>query len=132
MRTSFLIELMVGVVIIGVASSIMVPRFITAKDRARIAATESEVTKMREALGLYVIDWATYKTSVGDSSTDYVAWKASVVDRDGNAYTVLPDSNNFDLFSFHITASDTTFLIQVTARDAKNTTVYGTPEKTWY
>ena len=131
MRTSFLIELVVVSVIIGILAAVSIPRFVGSQDRAKIAAAESEVTKMREALGLYVIDWSTYVTSVGDSSVDYNMWKESVVDRQGNAYVVLPDTFNFYPVSFSIKAENNTFMISVEARDSKNTIVNGDPEKTW-
>lgn len=127
-----LIELIVVIVIIGILAAIAIPRFMGAQDRARIGAAEAEVTKMREALGLYEIDWSTYATSAGASCTDYDTWKASVVDKNGNAYMSLPDTLNFDPATFAVAATETTFTLQVDARDANTTTVYGNPEKTWH
>lgn len=132
MRTPLLIELIVVSIIIGVISAVSIPRFIGAKDRAKIAAAESEVTRMRQALVLYVGEWSTYVTSAGDSSMDYNKWKESVIDREGNAYVVLPDTFNFVPATFSIKASNNTFTIAVEARDSKNTIVNGNSEKTWY
>lgn len=131
MRNSVLIELVVVSVVIGIISALSIPKFIGTKDRAKIVAAESEVTRMRQALSLYGVDWLTYVTSVGDSCVDYNEWKTSVVDKDGNVYVAMPDTFNFDPATFNIKASDKTFTVSVKARDSKNTIVYGNPEKTW-
>ncbi|MDD5528430.1 MAG: prepilin-type N-terminal cleavage/methylation domain-containing protein [bacterium] len=124
-----LIELIVVIVIIGILAAIAIPRFMGAQNRARIGAAAAEVTKMREALGLYEIDYATY--AVGNT-TDYDAFKASIVDKAGNAYMTLPDTLNFDPATFSFTGDSLTFTITVNARDNNNTAVTGTPDKTSY
>ncbi|MDD2889222.1 MAG: prepilin-type N-terminal cleavage/methylation domain-containing protein [bacterium] len=126
-----LIELIVVIVIIGILAAIAIPRFMGAQNRARIGAAAAEVTKMREALGLYEIDYATYAV-LGGSSTDYEAFKAAIVDKNGNAYMSLPDTLNFDPATFSFAGDSVTFTITVNAKDNNNTPVTGTPDKTSY
>ena len=125
-----LIELIVVIVIIGILSAIAIPRFMGAQNRARRGAAEADITKIRECVGLYEIDHASY--AVADVNyTDYDAFVALLVDLDGNAYMGLPeDSVTFEFQSFDGYADS--FLIHVKAFDTNKTDVYGTQDKTYH
>jgi len=122
-----LIELIVVIVIIGILAAIAIPRFMGAQDRARIGACEADVTLMRQALGLYEIDYSTYNLG---TVSNYAAFVAALKGPDGIAYMTLPDTTNFTNFSY--TGSDTTFTVTVKAKDVAKTTVYGVPGKTYH
>lgn len=100
------------------------------QDDEVIEACKSDVTKMRVALGLYEIDYATYAVC-GGSTRDYEAFKAAIVDKNGNAYMFLPSTLNFDPVSFRFTGDSDNFTITVNARDNNNTIIMGTPDKTF-
>lgn len=117
-----LIELIVVIVIIGILSAIAIPRFTGAQNKARIGAAEADVTKIREAVGLWEIDHATYVIG----TTDYDEIKDSLAQ-----YMALPeDGVTFDFQSYD--ASADTFLITVKAKDTNTTPVYGNADKTWH
>jgi len=118
-----LIELMVVIVVIGILAGIAIPRFMGAQDRSRIAAAESDINSMRQALGLYEIDHSGYlPTSSGNTYANFVT---NIVDPNGDAYMVLPDTTNFTGFSY--AGTDTTYQVQITAKDNGTTTLTGTP-----
>ena len=129
-----LIELIVVIVIIGILAAIAIPRFMGAQDRARIGAAEAEVTKMRQAVGLFEIDYATYrldKTHGGNlTEATYAGFVSKLLQPDGSAYMTLPDTTNFINSSFSYTGSDTTFTIRVTAKDSRSAIVTGIPSGT--
>lgn len=127
-----LVELLVSISVFGIIMTMSIPKFMGSIDRARIGAAVSEITTMKEALGLYVTDWGTYVTKAGSPCTDYDAWKSSVVDISGSPYISLPDTINFDPATFQITVTVSDYEIQITARDAKSTKVYASAEKVWY
>ena len=117
-----LIELIVVIVIIGILAAIAIPRFTGAQNRARIGAAEADVTKIREAVGLWEIDHATYV--VGHSN--YIGLKDSL-----KQYMILPtDSVTFTYQSYEADAD--TFLVTVRAKDTDTTQVFGNPDKTWH
>jgi len=117
-----LIELMVVIVIIGILAGIAVPRFMGAQDRARIGAAESDINAMRQALGLYEIDYSGYLTSTS-SYSDFVS---NLKDPSDNAYMALPDTTNFASFDYE--GKDSTYIITLVATDREPTTLIGTPE----
>ncbi|MDI6840566.1 MAG: prepilin-type N-terminal cleavage/methylation domain-containing protein [bacterium] len=125
-----LIELIVVIVIIGILAAIAIPRFMGAQDRARIGAAEADVTLMRQALGLYEIDYSTYNAT-GGPTTDYANFVAAIKGPDGKPYMSLPDTTNFTDFSF-TPLGDSSFTITVKAKDVAKTTVTGTPTKTYH
>ncbi|MBI4721544.1 MAG: prepilin-type N-terminal cleavage/methylation domain-containing protein [Candidatus Stahlbacteria bacterium] len=130
-----LIELIVVIVIIGILAAIAIPRFMGAQDRARIGAAEAEVTKMRQAVGLFEIDYATYdltKAHGGSySTTDYTGgFTALLLQPDGTPYMDLPDTVNFNTFTY--TGTDSTYTITVNAKDTRSTLVTGIPTKTYH
>lgn len=118
-----LVELMVVIVVIGILGGVAIPRFMGAQTRARIAAAESDINSMREALGLYEIDHASY--SLGNINS-YADFRNALVDSSGNVYMSLPDTSNFSWVSYW--GSDTTYVVQINARDNNATALTGTPQ----
>ncbi len=55
-----LIELIVVIVIIGILAAIAIPRFMGAKDRARIGACQSDLDLIRQSLAFFEIDHSGY------------------------------------------------------------------------
>ncbi len=125
-----LIELIVVIVIIGILAAIAIPRFMGAQNRARRGAAEADITKIRECVGLYEIDYATY--AVADVEyTSYSTFIGKLVDPDGNAYMQLPeDGVTFTFQSFNGYADS--FVVHVKAHDTDSTDVYGTQNKTYH
>ena len=125
-----LIELIVVIVIIGILAAIAIPRFMGAQNRARIGAAEADVTKIRQAVGLYEIDHASY--AVADVSyTSYSEFVSKLIDLDGNAYMQLPeDGVTFTFQSFN--GYPDSFRIYVKAHDTDSSAVYGTQSKTYH
>jgi type II secretion system protein G len=124
-----LVEIMTVFVIIGIISAIAIPRFMGSQNRARIGTCMADVNQMREALGLYEAEHGTYDLG---TIADYDAFKAAIVDRNGEAYMSLPDTMNFDPASFSFASDGVTFTITVNAHDKDHTPVTGTPEKASY
>jgi len=130
-----LIELIVVIVIIGILAAIAIPRFMGAQDRARIGAAEAEVTKMRQAVSLFEIDYATYNLNkvhgVVYSTTAYATgFVALLLQPDGTPYMDLPDTVNFNTFTY--SGDDSTYTITVKAKDTRNTLITGIPTKTYH
>lgn len=82
-----LIELMVVVIIIGILAAIAIPRFIGAQRRARVGAATSDVTQVRQALGLFEVDHGAYPSA----AASYALLRDSLVDPStGQPYLRLP------------------------------------------
>lgn len=126
-----LIELIVVIIIIGILAAIAIPRFMGAQNRARISAAEADVTKLREACGLYKIDHQTYcipGQTEGTEIADYETFVTGLRDRDGNPYMELPENNVNFVFVSYIAWKDS-FQIDVKALDTDSTLIRGTPSK---
>jgi prepilin-type N-terminal cleavage/methylation domain-containing protein len=130
-----LIELIVVIVIIGILALIGVQRFMGMRDKEKIKAAEAEVQKMKDAVGLFEIDYGTYNLDkvrgVTYTTNDYFSgFVAKLKDPEGRPYKDLPDTTNFSNFSY--TGNDTTFTITVIAKDTRGTKIHGTPEKIYW
>ena len=116
-----LIELIIVVVIIGILAARAIPRFIGAQNRARRNAAEADVTKWREAVGLWGIDHASYIMG----TTDHDEMRDSL-----RRFMDLPkDSNTYTFVNY--TASLDTFDFEAKAHDTDSTVIHGNPQKTW-
>jgi type II secretion system protein G len=74
MKNGFtLLELLIAIAIIGILSTMMVPNFVGAQEKAKEAATKSVLLGLQNALENYSLDAGTYPTnaevSVADLST---------------------------------------------------------------
>ena len=58
-----LVEIMVGIVILGVLAAIAVPRIMSKPDEARVKAAQTEVAQILQALDLYRLDNQRYPTT---------------------------------------------------------------------
>lgn len=67
-----LIELLIVVAIIGILAAIAVPNFMTARLRARIAATESNMKSIGTALEMYAVDHGKYPNTYYPGSTTFI------------------------------------------------------------
>jgi prepilin-type N-terminal cleavage/methylation domain-containing protein len=59
-----LIEMMMVVVIIGILVTILIPRYASTKERARVAAMQSDLHNLANAEESYYYDYANYTTSL--------------------------------------------------------------------
>lgn len=97
-----LIELMVVVIIIGILAAVAIPRFIGAQNRARIGAARSDMTLVRQGIGLYEVDRGKYPPG----AATYKILTDSLKDPDSERpYLIYPkDSGNFAFVSYTATA----------------------------
>jgi type II secretion system protein G len=117
-----LIELMVVIAILGIISSIAIPRFMGSEDRARIGVAEAAINSIRQALALYAVDHSSYPTT----AANYSELVSALKDSSGNAYMSIPDTTNFTWSSY--SGTDTTYTLMINARDRDKTQLTGTPE----
>jgi type II secretion system protein G len=121
-----LLEILTVCVIIGILATILVPRFLGTKDRARVGAAVADLDQFRRALGMFEVDNQDYPTS-NYASVDALA--AALVDNQGRGYMTVPDGTNFGTFSYaYDGSSDPTYTITVTALDQGHTTILCTPD----
>lgn len=113
-----LIEIMVVVVILGILAAVIVPRFLSRPDEAKVTKAKVDMKSIEEALGLFKLDNGFYpstdqglkalveKPTTGLIPTKYSAdgyLKRFPVDPWGNNYVYLSPgvhSRNFDLISY--------------------------------
>jgi type II secretion system protein G len=121
-----LIEILTVCVIIGILATILVPRFLGTKDRARVGAAVADLDQFRRALGMYEVDNQNYPPSDYNS---VAALNAVLVDNEGRGYMTVPDGTNFGSFSYAYDGSSRpTYTITATALDQGHTTLLCTPE----
>jgi len=65
-----LLELMIVVIIIGILSSLAIPRFITAANKAREAEARAILGSIRAAQLRYYLEWNVYTTTIGNLDLD--------------------------------------------------------------
>jgi len=94
-----LIELLVVVIIIGILAAIAIPVFLSQRDSARSAASESDV---RNA----AIQLETYYTQNGDYPATAADISADITVSDGVAITYNPGSGAYTLEACNTLASD--------------------------
>ena len=121
-----LLEILVVCVVIGILATILVPRFLGTKDRARVGAAVADLDQFRRALGMYEVDNQNYPTSNYNS---VAALSADLIDNQGRQYVTVPDGTNFGSFSYAYNASTPpSYTITATALDQGHTTLLCTPE----
>ncbi len=101
-----LIELLVVVLIIGILSAIAIPIFLGQQNRAREAATESDLTNLKTAVSTYAT--ATSGTYLGTGALVSTATAAALKDY---GYTKSPDTASLAI----ITASSTAMCLAATS-----------------
>jgi type II secretion system protein G len=121
-----LLEILVVCVVIGILATILVPRFLGTKDRARIGAAVADLDQFRRALGMYEVDNQNYPASNYNS---VAALTAVLIDDEGREYMTMPNGTNFGSFSYAYNASTPpAYTITATALDQGRTTLLCTPE----
>ncbi len=65
-----LIEVMIVIVIIGILSSIAIPAYFNSKDKARIAATISEIKILEKMIRAYNVDHGAYPENINELGMD--------------------------------------------------------------
>ena len=113
-----LIEIMVVVVILGILAAVIVPRFLSRPDEAKVTKAKVDMKSIEEALGLFKLDTGFYpstdqglkalveKPQTGRIPTKYSAegyLKKTPVDPWNTPYVYLSPglhSSNFDLISY--------------------------------
>lgn len=113
-----LIEIMVVVVILGILAAVIVPRFLSRPDEAKVTKAKVDMKSIEEALGLFKLDSGFYpstdqglKALVEKPQTGRIPGKFSAegylkkipMDPWGNPYVYLSPglhSQNFDLISY--------------------------------
>ena len=113
-----LIEIMVVVVILGILAAVIVPRFLSRPDEAKVTKPKVDMKSLEEALGLFKLDNGFYpstdqglkalveKPQTGRIPSQYSAegyLKKVPLDPWGNPYVYLSPglhSQNFDLISY--------------------------------
>jgi type II secretory pathway pseudopilin PulG len=123
------IEFIVILVILGLVAGITVTRFMRSKDKTKVDVAKNDVSSMITALKEFEKCHTTYNLELeyGAACTImyYTYFKDKLVDTAGHPYTV-PDTTNFTNFMY--VGNDTTFTINVKAKDRNKTIVIGTPE----
>ncbi|OYD14380.1 hypothetical protein CH333_08175 [candidate division WOR-3 bacterium JGI_Cruoil_03_44_89] len=112
-----LIELMVVVVIIGILAALAIPRYIGAQNRARIGAAVSDLTLVREGLGMFETDYGGFP----QIPTDYTVVDSLIDPFSGLPYLRFPDTINFGNFVYNYNPKEDTADYIITA-DVKNLT----------
>ena len=120
-----LIGWLVVIVIVGLLAAIIIPRYMVAKDRARISAAEADAGLFRQALGMFEIDNRDYPAALTIAGA-----AATLVDPQGNPYISLPTGDNFADFTYTYDGKGvpTTYAIEVTCKDNGRTVLVATPE----
>ena len=118
-------ELLAVIVIIGILAAVAVPRFMGAQDRARVGAAEADLNTVRQALGMYEIDYADYPAAMTLANAPAV-----IVDPQDNPYMSLPTGANFASFAYvyYSKQTPTSYVVRVMCFDSQNTVLYATPE----
>jgi prepilin-type N-terminal cleavage/methylation domain-containing protein len=115
-----LIELLTAVVLIGILASIMIGRFLVAKDRAHVTAAQSDVDHFRKALSVYSVDYGLFPDAIYNDPTSL---SQDLVDPVGNPYMVTPDGRNFGTFTYSPVDAGEQYEIQVEALDHAHTVI---------
>ena len=110
------LELMMVVMLIGVLGLVSMTRIMQAKDRGFVAAAQTDLTAVRQAMAMYAADYDAYPAGL-QSVADL---RATAVDRQGIPYLDLPSRVNFAWVSYELLPSDGYVLI-VQANDHKHT-----------
>jgi len=131
-RRFTLIEFIVIVVIVGLVVAITITRLMNRQDRIKVDAAKKNVGTMITALKEFEKCYNTYnlefEPGIACSITNYSYFKNKLVDTAGHPY-IVPDTVNFTTFMY--IGNDTTFTINVEAKDRKKTKITGTPEETF-
>ncbi len=99
-----LIELILVIVILGILSSMVVPNFVGVSDDARVAATQSDMVVIGNALDRYEIYYGTYPTGLegllaGPDGRKFLKENKVPLDHWGNPFHYrFPGSHNTDSF----------------------------------
>ena len=131
MKTKFnhrgftLVELLTAIVLIGILASIMVGRFMVAKDRAHVTAAQSDVDHFRKALSVYSVDYGLFPDEIYNDPTSL---SADLVDPVGNPYMITPDGRNFGTFTYSPVDAGEQYEIQVEALDQAHTVIVATAD----
>jgi prepilin-type N-terminal cleavage/methylation domain-containing protein len=121
-----LIEILVVCVVIAILATILVPRFLGTKDRARVGAAVADLDQFRRALGMYEVDNQDYPSSDYNS---VAALSAILIDHEGIEYMTMPDGRNFGSFAYDYNLTPPpAYTITATALDQGHTTLLCTPE----
>lgn len=124
-----LIELTIGIVIIGILLTIVIPNFLNAKDKTKITVAGQAVNVIRTALEMYRVDKETYPIvstplNLLDSSKNYLVSKYIT-----NPQKIKEVFQNGDLDTYSANTED--YVFSVTAKDRSNpyrTILKATPE----
>ncbi len=103
-----LIELMIVVVVIGILAGIAVPMYRGVQEKARIAATQAELSGIRTALILYELENNGELTTVG-ALEDYLDSDLDVADSNATVGTYLK--------KYQLTIKDGTIVVATTHKD---------------
>jgi general secretion pathway protein G len=79
-----LVELMIVIIILAILTAIAVPSYMVLRNRARVAAAQSEMKNIATAFEMYNADWDQYPPA--ETWVEEVEGTAIVVNLDGNAY----------------------------------------------
>jgi len=108
-----LIELMIVIVIIGILSSIAIPSYFSSKEKAKMAATISEIKILEKMIQTYNIDHDSYPETLEDlgmkapqdpwgNPYQYLKIEGSEKKGVGNMrkdHNMVPVNSDFDLYS---------------------------------
>jgi len=120
-----LIELLIVIVIIGILAAVAIPNFQGVSDKARVAAAQSELATIKNALGMYQAE----NDSAAYPSNSTISSHATLVSALA-PYISLPSAGeaSWTWVSYN-SASKDTFVLTAKAKDRKSTQLLVTPNE---
>jgi len=115
------LELMMVVMVIAVIGLVAVTRFMRVTDQGFVAAAQSDLTSVRQAIALYAADYDVYPANL-NSIADL---QAAAVDRNGIPYFDLPSQVNFAWVSYEVVPGDG-YVLRIQAHDHHRTVIRAT------